>query len=98
MKEGEGRLAVENSTWVFRMEVRCHYMQHLVHCVSTDRCVITHMWQLCLPGGCGQSLKNTLGMHDGRHCWCGCQERAGTQEREMHIDMHTKKQTENETN
>lgn len=29
----------------------CHYGQHLVRCAATDRCVITHMWQLCLPGG-----------------------------------------------
>lgn len=35
-------------------------MQHLVHCVSKDRCVITHMRQLCLHRGCGHSLKTHL--------------------------------------
>lgn len=65
MKEGEGRLAVENSTWVFRMEVRCHYVQHLVHCVSADRCVITHMWQLCLPGGGVRTVSKQHTWHAG---------------------------------
>lgn len=45
-----------------------HYGQHLARRAATDRCVITHMWQLRLPGGGVDTLKNTLGMRDGGQC------------------------------
>lgn len=42
-------------------------------------------------GGGADILKNILGMHDGRHCWCGCRECAGTQQREVHTDAQREK-------